>query len=123
MSSHVLRTGKEQGHFSGALEVRSTKVQNASRHILHTGKEQGHFSGAIEERSRKGQKVSTYLSYIVEDIAAVEVRGATGTHGEPAAHLHAESEHTKRSSGALEQSFTKVQNANARRQRFHTRWC
>ena len=59
-------------------------------------------SGALEERSGKGQKASTYLSYIVEDIAAVEVRGATGPHEEPAARLHAESEHTKRSSGALE---------------------
>ena len=61
-------------------------------------------SGALEERCGKGQKASTYLSYIVEDVAAVEVRGATGPHGEPAAHLHAESEHTKRSSGALESS-------------------
>ena len=69
-------------------------------------------SGALEERSGKGQKASTYLSYIVEDIAGFEVRGATVPHGEPAARLHAESEHTKRSSGALEERSRKGRKAS-----------
>ena len=80
--------------YSGALEVRSTKVQNASSHPLRKGKEQGHFSGALEVRSGKGQKASTYLSLIVEDIAAFKVRGATIYDQKPPACLHAESEHT-----------------------------
>ena len=31
------------------------KVQNASSHVLRTRKEQGHFSGALEVRSGKGR--------------------------------------------------------------------
>ena len=44
---------------SGALEVRSTKVQNASSHPLRTGKEQGRFSGAMESSLVRKLKVYT----------------------------------------------------------------
>ena len=90
-------------------------IHSAISYPLQKGRVHSQFSGALEERSGKGQKASTYLSYIVEDIAAVEVRGASGPQGEPAARLHAESEHTKRSSGALEEWSRKWQKASAHR--------
>ena len=55
------------------------------------------------------------LSDIFVHLAPVEVGHAIIVDVEPAASLHAESEHTKRSSGALEVRLRRVQNASSHR--------
>ena len=75
----------------------------------------------MEERSGKGRKVSTHLSLIVVHLAPVKIGRAASVDVEPGASLHAESKHTKRSSGALEESFGKGRNPP--KLDYGTRWC
>jgi|AACY02.10.fsa_nt_gi hypothetical protein len=82
------------------------------------GKEQGHFSGALEERSGKGQKVSTYRCLIGVHVGVSERRRAIDP--EPTAILCKEGEHTKRSSGALEEGSGKGHQVGAQLLRSRT---